>query len=80
MNQPRLTLPPIALPGNWEEYVQLPQTEKEREKFELGRIRKSVETGLPYGEEDWLKRTVKLLGLESLITPKGRPKKKKEPE
>ena len=34
----------------------------------------------PYGEEDWLKKTVKLLGLESLITPKGRPKKKKDPE
>ncbi|MDO5581143.1 MAG: transposase [Planctomycetia bacterium] len=80
VNQPRLSLLPIALPRNWEEYVQLPQTEKERERFELARIRKSVETGLPCGEEDWLKRTVKLLGLESLISPKGRPKKKKESE
>ena len=34
---PRLTLPPMALPDNWGEYVPLPQTEKEREKLELAR-------------------------------------------
>ena len=64
----------------WRRYVQLPQTEKERERLELARIRNSVKYGLPYGEENWLKRTVKLLCLESLIPPKGRPKKKKGPE
>ncbi len=46
-----------------------------KEKLELSRIRTSVETGLPYGSSDWLNKVVKVLGLESLLHPKGRPKK-----
>ncbi|MDD3588522.1 MAG: hypothetical protein PHQ75_15175 [Thermoguttaceae bacterium] len=41
----------------------------------MSRIRTSVETGLPYGSSDWLNKAVKVLGLESLLNPKGRPKK-----
>ena len=45
-----MTLPPMALPDNWGEYVPLPQTEKE------------CRAGCPYGVEDWLQKTVKLYG------------------
>ena len=74
VNYPRIEIPPIELPTLWRDDVQIP-TDKGKEKLELSRIRKSVETGLPYGSSDWLNKVVKVLGLESLLNPKGRPKK-----
>ena len=74
VNYPLIEKPPIELPALWRDDVQIP-TDKGKEKRELSRIRKSVETGLPYGSSDWLNKAVKVLGLESLLKPKGRPKK-----
>ena len=42
---------------------------------ELAAIRRSVERGSPYGSESWNERTIRRLGLESTIRPRGRPKK-----
>ena len=74
VNYPRIEKPPIELPALWRDDVQI-ATDKGKEKLEVSRIRKSVETGLPYGSSDWLNKVVKVLGLESLLNPKGRPKK-----
>jgi putative transposase len=46
--------------------------------MELRRLRMSVERGQPYGEEGWVKRTAKELGLEHTIRPEGRPPKRSE--
>ena len=41
-------------------------------------LRRSVVRGAPYGDELWQQRTAKMLGLESSMRPRGRPKKEKE--
>jgi putative transposase len=48
---------------------------REEEASELAALRKSVARGAPYGSEAWVRRTVKRLGLESTIRPRGRPRK-----
>jgi putative transposase len=35
----------------------------------------SIERGRPYGEETWVRETVKELGLEQTVRPEGRPRK-----
>jgi putative transposase len=42
---------------------------------ELSAIRRSNETGLPYGESSWVKRLSKRLKLDLIIRPRGRPRK-----
>jgi len=42
---------------------------------ELDRVRVSIERGQPYGEEKWVRETVKDLGLEQTVRPEGRPRK-----
>jgi REP-associated tyrosine transposase len=42
---------------------------------DLQRLRLSVERGPPYGEESWAKETARRLGLESILRPRGRPRK-----
>jgi len=61
---------PLALPGNWVEEVNKPQTEGE-----LAALRQSVRRGRPYGNETWVDRVVRKLGLESTMRPQGRPRK-----
>jgi hypothetical protein len=39
----------------------------------VDRVRVSIERGRPYGEETWVRETVKDLGLEQTVRPKGRP-------
>jgi putative transposase len=41
---------------------------------ELSAIRRSNETGLPYGEQGWLDRLAKRLKIDLTIRPRGRPK------
>ena len=55
---------------NWVDRVNQPLTESERQSM----IR-SIQRGVPYGSEKWVKKTIKRLGLESTVTPRGRPKK-----
>ena len=67
----RLLAPwPMPRPANWLEHVNAPQTDAE-----LAALRRCVNRGSPYGAESWCDRTIRTLGLESTIRPRGRPKK-----
>jgi putative transposase len=61
---------PIKRPSNWTARVNMPLTAKE-----LERVRLSIERGQPYGEDDWVRRTVQKLGLMHTVRPEGRPRK-----
>ena len=58
----------------WSAYVQ-----QEAEEAELAAIRRSGETGLPYGEKTWVDRLCGRLKLDSTIRPRGRPRKDVDP-
>ncbi len=45
---------------------------------ELHRLRLSVQRGRPFGDDAWTRETVRRLGLESTIRPRGRPPKHAE--
>jgi len=64
---------PVERPANWTARVNAPLTTKE-----LDRVRVSIERGRPYGEEKWVRETVKNLGLEQTVRPEGRPRKASE--
>ncbi len=61
---------PIPRSRHWLEYVNEAETEEE-----LAALRNSVRRGAPYGTDGWVKRTSKLLGLESTLRNRGRPRK-----
>jgi REP-associated tyrosine transposase len=61
---------PMRCPYNWISWVNEPQTEQEVEA-----IRRCIQRSRPYGEERWVKRTARRLGLETTLRPRGRPKK-----
>jgi putative transposase len=44
-------------------------------KKELEAVRRGVQRGQPYGSETWCQRIVQRLGLESILRPRGRPRK-----
>jgi len=69
-DKPVLASWPLPRKAGWAEHVNAPQSEAE-----LAAIRRSVERGNPYGSESWNERTVRRLGLESTIRPRGRPRK-----
>ena len=54
----------------WSAYVH--QTPEEAE---LAALRRSSETGLPFGERGWVERLCKRLDLDLTIRPRGRPRK-----
>jgi putative transposase len=60
---------PLPRQASWIEHVNQPQTE-----LELLSLRRSVQRGVPYGDESWTKRAVASLGLETTLRPRGRPK------
>ena len=60
---------PVRCPRDWLSWVKEPQTEAELES-----LRRSITRGCPYGSETWVERTVKKLGLETTLRPRGRPK------
>ena len=66
---------PVRRPANWIARVNTALSAKE-----LGRLRASIERGRPFGQDDWVKRTVSELKLEHTIRPRGRPPKRAEPE
>ena len=45
------------------------------DETELAAIRRSSETGLPYGERTWVDRLCRRLKLDLTIRPRGRPRK-----
>ena len=65
-----LTAWPLTRLRGWIDHVNEPQTEAE-----LQAIRRSVQRGVPFGDERWTTRAVRDLSLESTLRPRGRPKK-----
>jgi putative transposase len=65
---------PVQRPANWTNRVNTPLTAKE-----LGRVRLSIERGQPYGDDEWVQRTVQKLGLLHTVRPEGRPRKASRP-
>jgi hypothetical protein len=61
---------PVERPANWTARVNAPLTKKE-----LDRVRASIERGRPYGGDEWVRETVKDLGMEQTVRPVGRPRK-----
>ena len=68
----RLDQPPLPLPRNWAEYVNLPQT-----AAELEAIRTSVNRERPFGDPEWVKKKARDAGLEQSLTNVGRPRKRR---
>ena len=66
-----LTPWPVQRPPDYIEWVNQPQTAQE-----LDEIRQCVTRGRPYGNHDWQRQTAGLLGLESTLRPRGRPRKR----
>jgi len=66
---------PVERPRDWVARVNAPLGARE-----LGRLRVSIERGRPFGDDEWIKRTAGVLGLEHTVRPKGRPPKLKPPE
>lgn len=62
-----LTKLPIALPGNWNEFVNTPQTSQE-----VAAVRHCVNRGSPFGESAWVTRTAAELGLTHTLGQRGR--------
>ncbi len=61
---------PIRRLPRWVERVNEVLSERE-----LKTLRHSVNRSLPFGDETWTAETVKRLGLESTMQPRGRPKR-----
>jgi putative transposase len=61
---------PLPRKSSWVEHVNSAQTEAE-----LQALRLSIQRCSPFGDEGWTDHTVRELGLESTVRPRGRPKK-----
>ena len=61
---------PVDRPADWTDFVNEPQSQSE-----LGALRRSVNRGCPFGDEDWQKEVAEDLGLQSTLHPRGRPRK-----
>ena len=61
---------PVERLANWTARVNAPLTTKE-----LDRVRVTIESGRPYGEENWVRETVSDLGQEQTDRPDVRPRK-----
>ena len=61
---------PVPLPSYWRHYVNDEQT-----SVELAEVRSCVNRQRPFGAEEWVRRQVAGLGLESSVTPVGRPRR-----
>ena len=67
-----IAAPPIVLPSYWRHLVNEPQT-----AAELEAIRTCVNRQRPFGSEDWVRTQAGILGMESAMSPIGRPRKYK---
>jgi len=65
---------PVSVPKYWGRVVNRPIS-----LGELDQLRQSVNRGTPFGSPAWVTRTVKRLGLESSLRPRGRPRKYPKP-
>jgi putative transposase len=58
----------------WTSFVQ-----KTPSDTELAALRRSVQSGLPYGDPTWVEELGSHLGIDLTIRPRGRPRKSSEP-
>ncbi|HKX37528.1 MAG TPA: transposase [Burkholderiales bacterium] len=65
---------PVARPGNWLEYVNLPAAPIETEA-----VRQCARRGVPYGEPAWAQGLAGALGLQCTLRPRGKPRKGPDP-
>jgi len=63
----------LERPAGW-----LAAVNAEEDEAELAAVRQSVTRGTPFGQDAWVKQVAKLLGLESSLHPRGRPRKEDE--
>lgn len=68
--RPELTDGPVALPADWLDLVNTPQTEAEEEA-----LRRCARRGEPFGSAAWVERTVASCGLQSTRRRPGRPRR-----
>ena len=59
---------PIPRPSRWLDHVNQPQTE-----CEMDAIRKSVNRGVPFGDEQWISQAAARLKIRHTLRPPGRP-------
>ena len=64
---------PIDCPANWVARVNRAQS-----KAEENALKRAIERGTPFGSARWVARIAKQLGLESTLSPRGRPRKAKK--
>jgi putative transposase len=67
-----LEAPPLPLPSNWIDYVNLPQT-----AVELEAIRASVNRQRPFGDPQWVEKKAREAGLNQSLANLGRPRKRR---
>ena len=67
-----LTPPPLELPKDWVQIVNLPQT-----SAELDAIRTCVNRQRPFGDPEWIEREAKQSGLDQSLISVGRPRKRR---
>lgn len=67
-----LSPPPLLLPGNWADYVNIPQTDAEVEA-----IRACVNRQRPFGEASWVREKARDAGLDQSLIDVGRPRKRR---
>jgi putative transposase len=60
---------PMARPGQWLRWVNRVES-----KGDLAAVRHATQRGNPFGEPSWMARTVRKLGLETTLRPRGRPR------
>ena len=63
-----LTPSPVPLPSYWRHFVNEPQT-----AVEIAEIRACANRQRPFGAAEWVAQQVAAMGLESSVTPVGRP-------
>jgi putative transposase len=61
---------PVEKPSRWKAIVNEPLPEQQIAQLQL-----SVNRGRPFGEADWTEATAKRLKIESVLRPRGRPRK-----
>src|SRR5262245_36763405 len=67
---PPLDPGPVPRPAAWLEHVNAPQTEADLEA-----VRECIRRRRPYGDDAWVERAARQLGLEASLRPRGRPRK-----
>jgi putative transposase len=72
--RPLLAAWPVPRPRDWLERVNAPMT-----PAELAAMKLHISRGRPLGDERWVRRTAKSLGLEYTLRPRGRPPGWKKP-